>query len=619
ARIFARVLRPGFEIPGVAKAPMPFNISIGEAIDRYAVVALALSFLAFTREGASFEKISKIVQSPFLGGAEREMAARAKLEAKLRRKLDAQAGLAKLIANAEGAPLLRRHLEKVFELLGDEMPSRKPSAWARHFSAILAAAGFPGERTLDSEEFQALGKWHEMLGELARLDLVAPRMGFAQALATLRRLCAGTIFQPETPGEAPIQVLGALESAGLELEHLWVSGLVEEAWPLRAEAHPFISVAAQRKAGVPQASPEASFALDRRITEGWAGAAPEVVFSWFAKEEDRDLLPSALILPYPEGKFEAPPAPRLRELIHAKGNVAKLEDRRAPALVARRVRGGTRVLADQAACPFRAFARWRLAAEALEAPREGLDASDRGKLLHEFMAALWGELKGSPSLKSDVLPALERAAARAVESMQIQGRFSARFAELERGRLARLGAEWLELERTREPFSVLVREERAVLGFGPIELDARIDRIDRVGEGRVLIDYKTSRNPSTTQWDTPRPGDPQLPLYAVAMKGEVSAVAFAQVRPGQMRFIGYSAEEKTLPGVKPSKKGWKLLLREWKEEAERLAGGFAGGDALVDPKRGIAITCRQCDLQTLCRVYEKVNVLAEEEPEDADE
>ena len=128
---------------------------------------------------------------------------------------------------------------------------QSPHAWARHFSALLDAAGFPGERTLDSAEFQTRAKWYEVLGEFALLERVLPRMSCAQALARLRRLRADTLFQPES-NDAPVQVLGILESAGLEFDHLWVSGLTDDAWPLAARPNPFIPVALQKKAGDPR-------------------------------------------------------------------------------------------------------------------------------------------------------------------------------------------------------------------------------------------------------------------------------------------------------------------------------------------------------------------------------
>src|SRR3954470_12457511 len=88
-RVFSRVMRPGYNLPGVAKAPMPFNVSLGIPLERYPVVALALSLIRFTREEISFEEASELIRSPFIAGAEKELEARAKLDVRLRRKLEA--------------------------------------------------------------------------------------------------------------------------------------------------------------------------------------------------------------------------------------------------------------------------------------------------------------------------------------------------------------------------------------------------------------------------------------------------------------------------------------------------------------------------------------------------
>ena len=71
-----------------------------------------------------------------------------------------------------------------------------------------------------------------------------------------------------------------------------MSGLTDEAWPLDARPNPFLLIAAQKKAGIPQASAETAAAYDLSITAGWTRAAREVVFSWPQKEEDRDFAPS---------------------------------------------------------------------------------------------------------------------------------------------------------------------------------------------------------------------------------------------------------------------------------------------------------------------------------------
>src|SRR5258705_2296122 len=572
--------------PGGEKTAMPFNVSLGAPLQEFPIVNAALTVLHFSQEEIPFEEASRIVRSPFIGGAESELGARMKIEARLRDKLGATVALPKLIAFLEKKTVLRERLERVSGMRETGLFSQKtPGEWARHFSSVLEAAGFPGERALDSDEFQTQAKWHEALGELSRLDRISKEMSFSQAFQTLRKICADTLFQPETP-DTPIQVLGLLESAGVDFDHLWVTGLTDEAWPLKSSPNPFLPLAQQRKAGIPEASAETSLALDRRITDGWKEAAGEVVFSYFTKEEDRDVLPSPLIADIPAKAVEVPAFPRLRDLIFASRKRQTLEDRVAPAVREKQVRGGTRVLSDQSACPFRAFARHRLHAEKLEEPAEGLDASKRGKLVHLLMQNVWDELKDSTALQGDLSRAIERAAAAAGKEMPVEGRF----AEIGRKRLARLGHGWFEeVEKQRPPFSVVSTEEKRPIVFSGVTFDARIDRMDRLESGgHAIVDYKTGRGKlSATRWQGERPDEPQLPLYAVSAKEEITAVVFARFLPGDMRFVGLSRDDKALPKVPKAKEGWQPLLRDWKKEAERLGRSFAAGEAGAGSQEGL--------------------------------
>jgi len=129
-----------------------------------------------------------------------------------------------------------------------------------------------------------------------------------------------------------------------------------------------------------------------------------------------------------------------------------------------------------------------------------------------------------------------------------------------------------------------------------------------------VIDYKTSKHVSVKSWLGPRPDDPQLPLYALARGPEVKAIAFAQLRPGSLRFCGVGTEPGLLPNVTTIDRNrtpganaypdWGSLVAHWKREMETLAGEFLSGDARVMPKSG-ARTCALCDQKPLCRVAEK--------------
>ncbi len=627
-RAFGAALAPTSMLPGGGEEPLPFNLSLGIALSAYPLAQAALLLLELCGREIEFARASLLVRSPFISGGEAEAAGRARLDVALRRRAETATTLeafAAAVAAAEGegqAPELARVLRKLADFRKSELfGARVPSAWARAFGAALALAGFPG-RSLSSAEYQTLKKWHEVLAEFARLERVSGKMGYAEALARLRRLAAATLFQPEA-ADAPVQILGVLESAGLAFDCLWIMGLSDEAWPMPARGNPFLPLDAQRRAQVPEASLEATLALDAAITRGWLSAAQEVVLSHPQAEGERKLLASPLLRDLPLGALELPGLARHRDLIHAAAASETLEDAMAPPLAAAAaLRGGTAVITDQSACPFRAFALHRLAATSPEAPHAGLDSMERGTLVHRVLAAAWRELKTKSRLdaiaEDELAALLERAAdeAMAAAKRARPATLAGRFAEIEKSRLARLARAWLELERAqRGDFSVAAVEEQRQLVVGPLTLSGNLDRVDALEDGRrIVIDYKSSAEPASA-WLSDRPDAPQLPLYLTASEPAGAAIAFAQVKPGDMKFTLFAAEDGLLPARNAlPEHGWEAQLAEWRRVLARLATEFAQGEAAVAPKDA-RMSCRNCDLQPLCRIHERLGAA---EGEDAD-
>jgi probable DNA repair protein len=627
-RVLADTMAPGAADPRAAAGPLAYNVSLGEPLAAHPLVAHALLVLELCGREIEFERASIVLRSPFVAGGENESGPRARLDAKLRRRAEPLLTLERLMALAfredlPRCPALARTLAALAAFRKERLfGAQPPRAWSEAFIEALRIAGFPGERALDSAEYQTLKKWHETLAQLARLDRVTDRMRFAEALARLRRIAGETLFQPET-AEAPIQVLGVLEAAGMEFDHLWVMGLSDEAWPMPPHANPFIPIRLQRDAGVPNASPAAALDSARRFTAGWLACAGEVVLSHPRRQndrDDRDLAASPLIAQVGEGRLELPEYEGWREVIHRAQGLERLEDARAPALrPGGAAQGGAALVKDQAACPFKALAVHRLGAEGLEAPHTGLDAMERGTLVHRVLAAAWRELKTKAALDATAEPALETLLARAAdEAIAWQRRdrpttLAGRFAAIERARLVRLACAWLEHEKKRPGFAVIAVEDKRALALGPLAFNLRLDRVDETGEGlRIVIDYKTSR-PTLSSMLGERPDEPQLPLYVTAAEPQAAAAAFAQVRAGDMKFVGLARDEGVLEGAKTAaaaaKSGaepsWGEQIAFWRRELERLVEDHARGRAEVDPKRRLD-TCRHCGVQPLCRVFERI-------------
>ena len=624
-RAFADALAPGHALGSGA---LPFDLSLGEPLSACPLVADALLLLELAGPSITFEHASRIVRSPFIAGAEAEMDVRARLDARLRERCGPVVTLEQLLRLAAASQGARasRLLDALANLSGARKASlfgtRNAADWAKAISEALRAAGFPGERTLDSAEYQALQRWHSLLAEFGTLERVTGKMGYAEACRRLARMAGAAIFQPESP-EVPIRIMGVLESAGLEFDHLWVMGLHADAWPLPARANPFLPARAQRAAGVPQADPTASLELDRRLTDGWTRAAREVVFSHPRMEGESALAPSPLIAQFPSTSPEALGIARpatLREAIRRGARVESLDDAQGPAAAATPQRGGTGLFRDQAACPFRGFARRRLLSKPLETPRIGLDPRERGNLLHAMLAAAWRELDDRATLLASTPAEIQAVLARAVDAAVAEVKrkrgdaLSGRFEKLERERLVRVVREWLELEKGRPDFHVLAVEDKRPLAFGGVTIEARLDRMDAVAEGRAIIDYKTGEC-ATSTWLGERPEEPQLPMYALA-ETDVSVVAFGQVKVGKMNFKGIARAKDLLPGanlvsedksrVADKPRDWNELVARWRRELDAIGRGYATGDARVDPKRG-PLTCERCDQHAFCRIAEKGN------------
>lgn len=625
-RVLLQVMDPASPLPGAADGTRPFDISLGRRLAGTPLVADALAVLSLLLGEIEFEAASRILRSPFVAGAETERSARARLDARLRERSGARIDLAGLL-HLVGAPLFSpapvfaERLARVAQSWRERARGRqRASAWATSWADALRTLGFPGERSPDSSEYQVLQKWKETLAAFGTIERVAARMDEAGALGRLSHMAREAVFQAEA-ADAPVAVLGILESAGLAFDHLWIMGMTDDAWPLPARPDPFVPARLQREAGVPEADPAASLALDRRITAGWLAAAREVVVSHARMRGDEELSVSALfaLLPRCElAQLEVRAHPSLVETIQAGRQSERVPDGEAPPIVGARHPGGTSLFQNQAACPFRAFARNRLASQAPGMAQPGLDAAARGTLLHHVLAVFWEQTRTREALLAlaagERRSRLEAAAGEAM--MKLRRRrpqaLEGRLAHIERDRLVRLADEWLDVERRREDFEVVATEAPVVVSFGGVEIDAKIDRVDRLAPGaHVVIDYKTGAA-AVRSWLPPRPDEPQLPMYSLSLDLPVDALAFARVRPGELGFAGLARDGRLLPGVPSVEKhrgakafgSWDGLNAAWRSELEALGREFASGVACVTPKNGTA-TCRQCDQQVFCRVAQK--------------
>lgn len=616
-RIFGETLHPRSRGRQDLDPRRLFNISLGLPSSQYPIIETAFLLLGTDPGNIPIENAGRLLRSPFLQGSEEELTSRALLDVELRSRGEAYVSLGDIIRLARSGdgslqcPRLASRLATWMEQHQALQASRIPSDWAPALSGFLQAVGWPGDRGIDSAEYQALEVWRELLSDLAQLDRVSGRISPGTAVGLLRRLGSARQFQPESE-PAPVQILGLLEASGLRFDRLWIMGMHDNAWPRAPAPDPFLPLSLQRRCHLPHSSPDRELEFARTLTVRLLSSAPTVVVSHPRREGDSDLRVSPLLTGLreaAEADLGIPASVGYPERLQRSSLMETLQDHRAPPCGDVPFRAGTSLFKLQAACPFRAFAEVRLGARAPDRPAPGLNALDRGQLVHGILKRVWEQLRSHQALVaiSDTeLAELVRSQAGAeIREFSRYRRIlrNTRFAAIEQERMEQVIGQWLVLEKQRQAFTMLEQEEGRSVTLGGLRMNIRADRVDRLDNGRlVILDYKTGEcRPS--DWDGPRPDEPQLPIYAVTAGAPVAGVFFGSLKTGTLAFRGLADSEGLVPGVRVPEDQPPLqeTIAEWREVLDRLGRDFKAGQAIVDPKDP-RNTCRYCALPALCRI-----------------
>ena len=471
--------------------------------------------------------------------------------------------------------------------------------------------------------------------EVGSLELIEPAMDLAQVVACLEEAASAKTFKPQNQS-APVQVMGELEAAGSVFDALWIAGWSDSDWPRRHAPNPLIPITLQRQYNLPHHSAAAELAFARAVTARLLTSAPEVVVSWPAADEDRELRASPLVrsIASPSSEWGSSVRPTSAKSLPDLFPAVALEsvpDDRAPAVAVSELRShSVRILERQSNCPFRAFVELRLQASERQPREEGLAASERGKLVELALQRAWEQLGDRFTLENcgeaRLQEIIDTAVDEALREWKPGDSWETRYLALERERLHALVREWLEFERSREEFEVVGHQRDIRLELAGLPLRGRLDRLDRLRDGSlVIVDYKTGQQTlGPGKWRTPRPVHPQLPSYAVALGqqlppatratadatvriagAEISGVTFALVNRGDCRMKGLGERPEIL-GLKrmPRGEGLKESLASWRPELELLARDFMSGDARIAPRSASTCGDTYCSLHALCRVAE---------------
>lgn len=576
----------------------PFNISAGQPLGQCPIIHAALQCL-------QVQSIHYLLTTPFIRGGLSEQSARALCDQKLL-AFEKEVLPTNFIREYQGLPqqfsaILNQTLDMTIQM---ESVHLLPCEWIEKIFALLNAWGWPGDRPLSSEAYQAVKHFYGVITELSSLDEILHNCSYQKILSLLSRRVHQTMFQAESQ-DKPIQVLGFLEAAGLSFSHLWVMDMGNDTWPSRPAPNPYIPQDIQIKLGIPHASFARELRFAQTMTQRMLCCADSLIMSFaeHADEGEASVLPTPLLNqnPIAASDWEEQTYTPLMQALFYSRKLEPMPTIKGLPLQHFQVKGGANVFADQSDCPFRSYARHRLRAKSLERSVMGLSFRVKGNVLHEVLERTWNQLKNREALLRLSQSTLSEQLLDNIKSVlnQLQPPLSSIDRDLEVARMLPLLLDWFTHEINRESFQIQALEKHLEVTFEGLRMKVRIDRIDNVQGQICIIDYKTGKL-DAYDWDHPRLDYPQLPFYACSTELDPQAIVFAQIRKDKMGWKGLGTwDVQGVTVVEPEQ--WSEQIAQWKMALKDLADEYKLGHAEPTPKRG-SVTCQHCDLQPFCRI-----------------
>ncbi|HSG64783.1 MAG TPA: PD-(D/E)XK nuclease family protein, partial [Gammaproteobacteria bacterium] len=594
----------------------------GERLERDPAIGAALTCVELAGQHADFAVLSRWLRSPFLGEGIEDRAARCSAEAELRSEPIAQLRFHVGYRRAGLRSWLGRRLPQATSVLDaliaqlDELPRmQSPTRWARFFSLLLTSCAWPGSECRVPRG--SLDAWGEALDELTQLSPIRGTIDVETALAELRNIASRRRLHSPAPLHG-VSVLSRAELVGYGYDAVWITGMSDRVWPRAAEPNPLLPLRLQVAHGLPLATPASALSWSRDVLTSLARRVPELICSYPLVEDEHSAAPSPLIRSFPE----------LPELISPAGSwpyscgggaLESIEDP-APPLAGVTVAGGAATLRWQARCPLRAFVESRLAAKPLEAVARGLNPRQRGIATHRALELLMGGIPGQAALaalaaddRKSRIQSSSRAALR--ERARGADRELRVFLDLEQERLEALLDAVLLAELRRADFRIEGLEIRHIAQLDGLQVSCRVDRLDRLSDGRVaVIDYKTGQRATPLDWLRPRLLEPQLPLYARVIEDDVGALVLVGLQTKGVSYRGLwdgDAAFPSRPQALPPGVGWTEQQQRWSRQLTELLAEYAAGDTRISAAGWEAAAGA---LAPLTRVYESL-LLRGESPE----
>lgn len=394
-----------------------------------------------------------------------------------------------------------------------------------------------------------------------------------------------------------VALLAPKDAALLDHDLLVLAGLNEGSWPMGGEA-PMLSAAMLERLGLP--GPASRDALAAHDWRQFLHASPRLVVTRARMQGEAETVPSRFWtdLARPEHlaagavyRAEQPLPAAPTPTLGAWPGLAEMWPRTWSA-------SWTKAVMD---CPYKAVGERLMKLEELEPFGALPDKATSGTLVHGWVEAFWQQKQGWPAPWEGPLTAETRA--RAEERFLQVAQYGLRqepplVQRLWAPRVPRLAAalvgEWIKDAAAGRRPELL--ETWLSVSLGAASVGAQADRIDRVDNGLVVVDYKTGQVPT---WKAVGLGrQPQLPLEALILAAQEDYAEAPVVAAEYWQLRGYGLQ----PVIRQGRSG--ATLAGWVEEARQ---GLARLMDTLDASAPYPATpepedaCAYCALAGVCR------------------
>ncbi len=411
----------------------------------------------------------------------------------------------------------------------DGMQSARPlHQWLGALRGLLHSTGRWAALERDGAGVQLLNMLRlgeDAQAELAQLPQAQRRFSQTDFTQWLNEVLEAESFVPAPSTQEQVVILPFNQVLGRPFAALVLAGCDELRLVPSPEPAGIWTAAQREQLGLPSRA-----MLEAEVRAGWRHAlqTPHCDLLWRRSDETGEpLLPSLLVQALRlEGEVQPGKEPRKDREVQTQPTSRPLPT--GALLPITQLSAST--YEDLRRCPYRFFSLRQLGLQEADEIDTELDKRDFGNWLHqvlrtfhEALAASW-EPAGPARAQLLDITAQEVTRSQGLDEGEFLP-FAAAWPQVRDGYLA-----WLATHEAREGASFDTAESEHEMQLGDVKLVGRIDRIDRLADGRVMVvDYKTEAR-ATSADRVKQPGeDTQLAFYAALLHDDTLRAAYINV------------------------------------------------------------------------------------------